>query len=206
MDSKKVFWLVAGAGAVWLFVSVAQSDNSSRQTMSDVESSNSAFEEKYGHGEKGAGAENGNKWVYRAKDDAMRSQRYYFATETSTNAMVLIGGIGGASRMVLGVRRLHADVDDAYLVINNGQFHCRIDSCEISVKFDDKPVEAFAVAEPRDSGPDTLFVRTSYRFIEELKASKKAIIEASFYEDGAQQFTFNTQNLHWPPTKQDLAD
>jgi hypothetical protein len=108
--------------------------------------------------------------------------------------------------MVLGVRRLRAEQDDAYLVIHNGQFHCGIDRCKISVKFDEGPIEVYAVSEPQDGGSDTLFVMASRSFLTKLKASKKAIIEANFYQDGPKQFTFNTANLHWPPTKQDLAN
>jgi hypothetical protein len=205
MDSKKVFWLPAGAAVIWFAVSVITSGNDAHRGAEDAASGLKDLQDKYGDGENGAGAENGNKWVYRTRNDAMRSQRHLFATETSTNAEFMGSGINGNSRM-RWVRKMADPIEDVYITIPDGQFHCAIGRCHISVKFDDKPVKDFDAIEPTDGSSDTLFIVTSLTFLNELKASKKAIIEAPFYQDGRRQFTFNTMNLHWPPTKQDLAE
>jgi hypothetical protein len=75
-------------------VAVVTSGNDARRGAEDAASGLKELQDKYGDGEKGAGAENGNKWVYNAKDDAMRAQRHYFATETSANAVLFSDGIG----------------------------------------------------------------------------------------------------------------
>jgi hypothetical protein len=206
MKSKAIIGILCGAGIVWFIVAANNAGDDARKSADDAASGLKAMQDKYGDGENGAGAENGNKWVYRTRDDAMRSQRLLFATETSTNAVLFSEGVGGASRLTLGIRSLRANEDDAYLVIDNGQFHCGIGNCKISAKFDDKQVETFEVVPPKDGAPDQLYVMRSAAFLEDLKRSKKAIIEAEFYRDGPKQFTFNTANLHWPPTKQDLAE
>lgn len=56
------------------------------------------------------------------------------------------------------------------------------------------------MSEPDSHSSDLLFVaydKTESKIIEQLKNSKKLVIEVPFYQEGKKQFTFNVNGLEW---------
>ena len=67
-------------------------------------------------------------------------------------------------------------------------------------KFDDNPVQSISMVEPDSHASDMLFVaydKTEAKIINQLRNSKKLVIEVPFYQEGKKQFTFDVGNLEW---------
>jgi len=84
--------------------------------------------------------------------------------------------------------------------ITKGQILCGIQNCETAFKFDNGEVQSITMSEPDSHSSDLLFVaydKTESKIIEQLKNSKKLVIEVPFYQEGKKQFTFNVNGLEW---------
>ena len=81
--------------------------------------------------------------------------------------------------------------------IEKGQFTCdSIGGGAIQVKFDEGSVRTYTCRTPSDGMTNVISVWPSRRFVEALKRSHRAIIEAEFTE-GEQQLAFNKTGLKW---------
>ena len=72
----------------------------------------------------------------------------------------------------------------------------RIGGGAIQVKFDEGSVRTYTCRTPSDGMTNVISVWPSRRFVEALKRSHRAIIEAEFTE-GEQQLAFNKTGLKW---------
>lgn len=139
-------------------------------------------------------------WRYKETKDEMRNKTSYFASKTSNNTIELSFPYQGGSSITLMLRKHSEYGDDVMFTLSKGQFSCRIDGCNISVKFDDGNIEKYAVSEAESGSNDVLFLsgrKSMKKFMDKLKSAKKMVIEVPIYDYGRAQFTFDTQGLEW---------
>jgi hypothetical protein len=99
----------------------------------------------------------------------------------------------------LWVRKRGGSLDAAFEV-EKGQILCNsFSESVVSIKFDDGPVQKFRCTDASDGSNNVAFLLPAGRFLSEVKKSKRTIVEAEFFQQGRQQFTFDTAGLAWPP-------
>ena len=89
---------------------------------------------------------------------------------------------------------------DVIVTISKGQILCGIRGCDLSFKFNDGAVQSITMSEPDNHSSEALFVmydKTETNIINQLKDSKKLVIEVPFYQEGRKQFTFDVGGLEW---------
>ncbi|MFK5862551.1 hypothetical protein Q4209_05745, partial [Acinetobacter baumannii] len=90
----------------------------------------------------------------------------------------------------------------AILNITKGQFICSsFDGCKVNFKFDSGKIQTVTMVGSDTHDTDILFVeseKTTKMLIQKLKASKKLIIEPSFFQEGTKQFTFDIEGFQEP--------
>lgn len=139
-------------------------------------------------------------WRYKETKDEMRNKTSYFASKTSDNTIELSFPYQGGSSITLMLRKHSEYGNDVMFTLSKGQFSCRIDGCNISVKFDDGNIEKYAVSEAESGSNDVLFLsgrKSMNKFMGKLKSAKKMVVEFPIYDYGRAQFTFDTQGLEW---------
>lgn len=136
-------------------------------------------------------------WEYSQDKDEMRGTTTYYANVDSSNELQF-GFPYEGGHATLHLRQRPQDGLNVIVTIA-GQFTCAsyMDG-HVSVKFDDGPIQRFGCAEPSDGGTGTLFILGAKRFVDDLKKSRRVVIEADFYQNGGQQMDFDTQGLQWP--------
>src|SRR3546814_16030829 len=83
-------------------------------------------------------------------------------------------------------------------LVDKGQILCRSYSDgHVSVKFDDQPIKRYACDGTSDGSSDIAFLSNESGFLANLKKSKKVIIAAEFYQQGNQQFAYDTAGWDW---------
>jgi hypothetical protein len=126
-------------------------------------------------------------WSYRTERDEMRDAETKFATLESTNNVPVTWPYtpGPASVML---RRKPSEGLEVIILIE-GQFTCSLSGDTVAVKFDDGPIQTYGCSEAV-GGTGALFLRSPARFLTNLKAAKKVIIELPVYEAGKVQMTW----------------
>lgn len=129
----------------------------------------------------------------------MRNIESKFASTVSINTIDFDFPYNGGSKLILTLRKRGSEVD-VMVSITKGQILCGIQNCETAFKFDNGEVQSITMSEPDSHSSDLLFVaydKTESKIIEQLKNSKKLVIEVPFYQEGKKQFTFNVNGLEW---------
>lgn len=134
------------------------------------------------------------KWKYASEKDEMRGVTNYWAKLTSTNEVDLDFPYKN-SRMNISVRKLNNEVD--VLLDLKGQFSCSFRDCYVAVKFDDGPIQKFALNDAGSGETSVKFIANPEKFIPLIKKSKTAIIEAEVYRSGRVQYNFDLTGLVW---------
>lgn len=137
------------------------------------------------------------EWTYGEERDEMRDATRKFAEVESENSVDLQFPYGEQTAFVT-LRRDPQHGFDIMLRVRSGQILCHsFTDGYINAKFDDGPIRKFACNGSSDGSSEVAFLRDSKNFLKALKASKKAVIEAEFYQNGRVQYAFNTQGLEW---------
>ena len=138
-----------------------------------------------------------SRWRYDESTDPMRGTTARFAEVISDNELDFEFPYGRGNSTTLTIRK--KDKTDVYLTIEKGQFLCNgfTDDSYVSVKFDDGPIQRFTCASASDGSSDGAFIRNAGRFVTALKASKKVIVEAEFFQSGRRQIIFTTEGFEW---------
>lgn len=136
-------------------------------------------------------------WTYEDETDKMTSKITHKAQVVSTNALNLQFPYNDDNdRAHVTLRKQDGEIN-AWLYVDKGQFIYGLDSTTVRIRFDqDQPLE-FACGRSSDASSNLMFILDTATFIKQLKKSKKMIIEATFYQDGAQQMEFDTAGLKW---------
>jgi len=136
-------------------------------------------------------------WTYGEDRDEMRDATRKFAEVESENTVDLQFPYGEQSAFVT-LRRDPQHGFDIMLRVRSGQILCHsFTDGYINAKFDDGPIRKFGCTGSSDGTSEVAFIRDSKSFLKALKSSKKAVIEAEFYQNGRVQYVFNTQGLEW---------
>lgn len=140
-----------------------------------------------------------SKWRYEQDKDDLRNATTYMAVLASNNTIDFGFPYNGSS-MDLTLRKDPKYGNDVIFAVN-GQFNgCIIESCKITVKFDDGKLESYRMVGSDGGDNSMLFIENNKAmktFVDKLKKSKKLIVEGNFYNYGKGQFTFDTQGLEW---------
>jgi hypothetical protein len=138
-----------------------------------------------------------SEWTYSTQQDEMRRAESRFAQLEASNTLDLNFPYGEQRARIL-IRKSPKFGFDILVGVPSGQIMCNsFSNSHINVKFDDGPIQRFGCTDASDGSSNMIFVEGAKGFLGKLKQSKKAVVEAEFYQNGLQQMTFNTANLQW---------
>lgn len=180
-----VFVLILIFGGGWWFVNILSSGAISSKIKP--------------HEQKSISGDAASNWIYNTTKDEMRGQEEKFATTVSTNSVDFDFPYNGGSKLILTLRK-SGNKTDVMVTVSKGQILCGIRGCETALKFDTGAVQTITMTEPDNHASDVLFVmhdKTEDKIINQLKTSKKLVIEVPFYQEGKKQFTFDVSGLKW---------
>ena len=137
-------------------------------------------------------------WSYSEDKDQMRGAVTKFATSKSENKIDLDFPYGEVYGEIT-IRKRKTDGLNIMFSVDEGQILCRGYGGDtyVSVKFDGGPIKRFNCTGASDGTSDTAFITNEAGFLKQIKNAKTTMIEAEFYQNGRQQFTFNTAGLKW---------
>lgn len=133
-------------------------------------------------------------WTYGENKDAMRGTSTKYATTQSEEKFKNVLGVGEQTTS-LQVQTAAKGYD--VLIMNpNLQFTCNsITNKQVSIKFDDGPIERFGCTGAVGDEFGTAFINSGSRILGKLKTAKKVMIEAEVFQRGNIQMTFNVAGL-----------
>lgn len=148
-----------------------------------------------------------NPWEYDQSVDEMRGTKSKYAYLKSDNVVDFDFPYDGGSSLQISLRKNNNNPTDVMFSISKGQFSCNTitDSCYASIKFDNEAIQNIELAQTTDHSSDVFFISNQFdvnQFINDLKKSKKLIIELPFYQEGKKQFKFKLSQLNWDSPKQ----
>lgn len=164
------------------------STTSSSTTMAAEESSSNA---------KTTDAEPQSEWKYSTEKDEMRGGESRFAQVDASDTIKLDFPYGEQRGQIL-IRQSPKFGFDILVGVPSGQIMCNsYSNSYISVKFDEGPVRRYGCTDASDGSNNMVFIQGAKGFLSNLKASKRVVIEAEFFQNGLQQMAFNSSNLKW---------
>lgn len=131
-----------------------------------------------------------SEWEYDTKVDEMTGNKSYLvniASDPSTTDGII-------AEFDL---RYSKDGNEVIFGIRDGLINSRANGLPISVKFDDGKIEKFQAIGSSTNEYKIFFIQQPSKFITELKASKKLLIQVELYGKGNVVFHFNTRGLKW---------
>lgn len=135
-------------------------------------------------------------WNYQESTDKMRNETTKYASITSSNKVSFGFPYQGGSTMELTIRKSPKYGKDIVIEISSGQFTCMM-GCTIHMKFDNGKIERFSANGAADGSSDVIFAKPFGAILTKLQKAKKLVVEADFYNEGANQFEFNVSGLNW---------
>lgn len=134
------------------------------------------------------------RWeVITSKDEMRKTEQKFLAIESINSANFKFPYDGG-SKLTLVLTDTNSDEPRVILVIDKGQYDCSMRACYGAAKFGDSPVQDLEFQEGV-SKEILVFTGNSKAFVANIRKFKKVIIELPFYQEGNQQFTFNTEGF-----------
>lgn len=202
MKENQEKWIKIVLGVVCVMcVSLAVSNSCEREggknnTTQTTESTTDTTESTTGTTESESVEENlatkGTAWDISTEKDEMYNSTSVWASLTSNNTSQFANSIRGDTYLKLVVRHTKKFGTDVYLQVETGQFFGSeyYGTDHINVKFDDGAVRKYKFSESSDGSSDVIFIEKAQDFISHLKKAKVILIEAPFYNEGVQRFTF----------------
>lgn len=142
-------------------------------------------------------------WLYSTDipggiTDEMTGKEIRYAATTSTNSHDLHWPYGNGVTATLRLRKHPRYGKDVIIELTAGQILCdSYDGCQISVRFDEKPMQIFIGSPPSDHANTTIFLSGYVKFVKATRAAQKVTVEIPLYQDGNRAFTFNVSGLEW---------
>lgn len=144
-----------------------------------------------------ASASTTSNWQYSDVKDEMRGTSTKVAEVSSDNTVDLDFPYGEVRGQLL-IRRRPEDGLNIAFEVDNGQVLCSdFEESYVSIKFDDRPVQKFRCSGTTDGSSNIAFLNDEHRVLADLEKSKRAIVEAEFFQQGRKQFAFKTAGLNW---------
>lgn len=138
-----------------------------------------------------------SEWTYSTEKDEMRGAESRFAQLEASNTINLDFPYGEQRGRIL-VRQSPRFGFDVLVGVPSGQIMCNsYTNSHINVKFDDGPIQRYGCNDASDGSSNMVFIEGAKGFLTKLKQSKRAVVEAEFFQNGLQQMTFTTANLKW---------
>ena len=138
------------------------------------------------------------EWNMGNDVDSVSGKESKVAIMDSTNQVEMDFPYNGGSTGSIIIRKHPRFGKDVIFKVSKGQLLCDIsDGCSVSVRFDDKPAFQVHANEPSDHSSDTLCLSGYDRLVKEIKASKKMIVEANFFQNGLRTYEFAIEGLQW---------
>jgi hypothetical protein len=140
-------------------------------------------------------------WTYRARLDPMTSQQVKFAAVDSANSLHLAFPYQGDNYGRLTVRVSAKHDPEVLLQIDKGQLLCRRweYSCDVQVRFDDRPPLKFRGQGPSDGSSETAFLNHAQSFVTEARRAKRIRVSVEVFKEGSQVLDFGPLDpLQWP--------
>lgn len=139
----------------------------------------------------------GFRWNYQESDDQMGRGKARSAIVNSLNEVDFGFPYKGSQRATLQLRNHPRFGRDVIVSIERGQFLCRLDGCNVHVRFGSGKPMAFSASEPDDHSTTMLFISNYDKFVTSTKKVDKVFIEATFYQEGNRVFEFDVSSLKW---------
>ena len=139
-------------------------------------------------------------WDYQTQVDEMNDSKSKFASLVSDNIISFDFPYEGGSDLSITIRYTKKWGTDVYITISKGQFICNEynGTNSVRVRFDNGKAMKFSTTEPSDGSSNMVFLSNPKKFINLAKKAKRILIEAPFYEEGNQVFTFTVDKpLEW---------
>lgn len=142
-------------------------------------------------------AQPASNWEYSDQKDEMRGTSSKLAQVKSDNTVDLEFPYGETHGQIW-IRQRAEDGLSVAFEVESGQVLCNdFGDSHVSIKFDDGPVQKFRCSGTSDGSNNVAFIDDARRALADLKKSKRAIVEAEFFEQGRKQFKFETAGLDW---------
>lgn len=140
-----------------------------------------------------------SKWTYSERVDEMTDSKTYHARIEANEELNFSFPYNGGTKVWITLRKNSSGTDILLSIPKNkGQFiPSAMGDRSILVRFDDKPAEKYSYTDPSDYSAETIFIKNANKFIENLKASQKTIIQCEFFNEGVQTIKFDTHGLEW---------
>ncbi len=136
-------------------------------------------------------------WEYTEDSDNMANGAVKQAAIKSSNTVTFRFPYSRAQHAVLALRKHPRHGNDVILQIEQGQFLCAYDGCQVTARFDDESAQTFRAVEPADHRTTTLFIKNYNDFVSQLRRANRLRIEANFYQEGSRVFDFDVAGLSW---------
>lgn len=136
-----------------------------------------------------------SSWDLVQHKDEMSGNFVNLARVRSTNTISLGWPYQGAQKGSLTVRKHPRWGTNVYFEVERGQLLCRYDRCSITVKFDDAAPKKVSAVEPEDNNSTLLFIQNETNFINQLRKSKRVVIEFGMFQQGSQTLVFDTNGF-----------
>lgn len=134
-----------------------------------------------------------NTWKYDSSTNNM-GDKYLYAEIDANEKVYMEFPYNGGSTGTLLIRNKNGK-KEAMFLIDKGQIDTDYDGTYIRVKFDDQTPQKWSMSGSADNSSDILFFENASSLIKKVKESKKVVLEVPFFQNGNQQFVFNTENL-----------
>jgi len=134
-----------------------------------------------------------NTWKYDSSKTDM-GDKYLYAEVDANEKVYMDFPYNGGSTGTLLIRNKNGK-KEAMFLIDKGQIDTDYDGTYVRVKFDNQPPQKWSMSGSSDNSSDVLFFENVSTFIKKVKESKKVVLEVPFFQNGNQEFVFNTENL-----------
>lgn len=134
-------------------------------------------------------------WSLTQYKDEMTGKYANLAHVRSSNVISLGWPYHGPQKGTLTVRKHPRWGTNVFFEIERGQLLCRYDNCNVTVKFDDAASKRMSAAKPEDNSSTYLFINNETSFINQLRKSKRVVIEVGLFKHGNQTLVFETSGF-----------
>lgn len=139
-----------------------------------------------------------SNWEYSEDANKMSDKKTYYAKSIDSEDLNFQFPYNQGENHASILLRNQEGKTDVLLMIDQGQFLSEdVYGGSVRVKFDNEKPEDYSYSKPSDYSTTSIFINETKKFIKHLKSSKKAIIEATFYQEGNKQMEFNIGDLKW---------
>lgn len=135
------------------------------------------------------------KWTYEQKVNQTGST-VYKAFVMSPDSLKFSFPYTGGSTATLTIRQID-DRTTVYLEVSKGQFNRSFQGGDARIRFDGKPTIKYSFSAAENGRANIIFFNSEQALIDQLKASRKIIIDVEFYAQGRRQIAFRTAGLDW---------